>query len=229
MKTMRLHGINRDIWDRYRSTKPNWYYEVVEPGFKYNMSDLMAAIGIHQLRKTERFQQRREAIATRYNEAFADLALKIPFVANSQDTHAWHLYVIQLELERLSISRDEFIEKLIQDRPRTKKDRRPTPSSEKWAQIEQLFSDPEKVALLIKGQAPPGSGEMGQKMAKTLAKKAPLALAWANEIMTQGAGLPLDQGLKLELERLTAMFQTKDALEGLSSFMERRPPRYQGA
>lgn len=112
MKTMRLHGINRDIWDRYRSTKPNWYYEVVEPGFKYNMPDLMAAIGIHQLKKTNRFQQRREAIAARYTEAFSDLPLKPPFVANPQDTHAWHLYVIQLELEKLNINRDEFVEKM---------------------------------------------------------------------------------------------------------------------
>ena len=63
IKVMRLHGINRDIWDRYTATKPNWYYEVVAPGFKYNMPDLMAAIGIHQLRKVERFQKRRQAIA----------------------------------------------------------------------------------------------------------------------------------------------------------------------
>jgi dTDP-4-amino-4,6-dideoxygalactose transaminase len=112
MKTMHLHGIDRDIWDRYRSRKPNWYYEVIEPGFKYNMPDLMAAIGIHQLKKTDRFQKRRQEIAERYTEAFSDLPLKPPFVANPQDTHAWHLYVIQLESEKLKISRDEFIEKM---------------------------------------------------------------------------------------------------------------------
>jgi dTDP-4-amino-4,6-dideoxygalactose transaminase len=109
IKTMRLHGINRDIWDRDRSIKPKWSYEVVELGFKYNMSDLMAAIGIPQLKKTIWFQQRREAIAARYTEAFADLPLKTPFVKNAQDIHAWHLYVIQLELERLTLTRDEFI------------------------------------------------------------------------------------------------------------------------
>ncbi len=112
IRTMRLHGINRDIWDRYRSKKPNWYYEVVAPGFKYNMPDLMAAIGIHQLAKAYRFQKRRQEIADRYTRSFADLPLKTPFVANPDDIHSWHLYVIQLELEKLKITRDEFIEKM---------------------------------------------------------------------------------------------------------------------
>lgn len=112
IKVMRLHGISRDIWDRYTATKPNWYYEVVAPGFKYNMSDITASIGIHQLKKVEQFQIRREEIASRYNDAFADLPLRSPVVANPADRHAWHLYVIQLELERLSISRDVFIKKM---------------------------------------------------------------------------------------------------------------------
>lgn len=112
IKVMRLHGISRDIWDRYSSKKPKWYYEVVAPGFKYNMSDLMAAIGIQQLKKVDRFQQRREEIARRYTKAFSDLPLKTPYVAEPKDKHAWHLYVIQLELEYLQISRDEFIEQL---------------------------------------------------------------------------------------------------------------------
>jgi dTDP-4-amino-4,6-dideoxygalactose transaminase len=112
IRIMRLHGINRDIWDRYRSKKPNWYYEVVAPGFKYNMPDLAAAVGIHQLIKTERFQKQREKIARCYTEAFADLPLKTPFIENPEDIHSWHLYVIQLELEKLSITRDEFIEKM---------------------------------------------------------------------------------------------------------------------
>jgi dTDP-4-amino-4,6-dideoxygalactose transaminase len=112
IKIMRLHGINRDIWDRYRSKKPNWYYEVVAPGFKYNMPDLAASVGIHQLKKAYRFQKQREAIARHYTESFADLPLKTPFIANPEDIHSWHLYVIQLELEKLKISRDEFIEKM---------------------------------------------------------------------------------------------------------------------
>lgn len=112
IKTMRLHGINSDIWDRYTSNKPNWYYEVVEPGFKYNMSDITAAIGIQQLKKVERFQKRRQWIASKYTEAFEYLPLKTPYVARPQDTHAWHLYVIQLELEKIKITRDVFIEKM---------------------------------------------------------------------------------------------------------------------
>jgi dTDP-4-amino-4,6-dideoxygalactose transaminase len=112
MRVTRLHGINRDVWDRYRSNNPDWYYEVVAPGFKYNMPDLMAAIGIHQLRKVDKFQKRREEIANRYTDTFADLPLRTPFVARSEDKHAWHLYVIQLELEKINISRDVFIQKM---------------------------------------------------------------------------------------------------------------------
>ena len=110
MKTMRLHGINRDVFDRYTTTKPSWYYEVVAPGFKYNMPDLAAAIGIHQLKKADLFQRKREGIARRYDEAFADLPLRTPYLARPEDTHSWHLYVIQLELEKLAIGRYRFIE-----------------------------------------------------------------------------------------------------------------------
>jgi dTDP-4-amino-4,6-dideoxygalactose transaminase len=112
IRVMRLHGIDNDVWERYRSDKPNWYYEVVAPGFKYNMSDLMAAIGIHQLKKVDRFQERREEIARHYSESLGELPLKTPYVARPKDKHAWHLYVIQLELEIIKISRDEFIEKM---------------------------------------------------------------------------------------------------------------------
>jgi dTDP-4-amino-4,6-dideoxygalactose transaminase len=112
IKVMRLHGINRDIWDRYTSDKPKWYYEVVAPGYKYNMSDIMASIGIHQLRKVERFRERREQIARAYTAAFLDLPLKTPHVSCEEDVHAWHLYVVQLELETIKITRDEFIEQL---------------------------------------------------------------------------------------------------------------------
>lgn len=110
MKTMRLHGINRDVFDRYTSDKPSWFYEVVEPGYKYNMTDLAAAIGIHQLKQAWNFQKRRQWIAEQYNEAFADLPMTTPFVARPDDTHAWHLYVLQLDLESLTINRDKFIE-----------------------------------------------------------------------------------------------------------------------
>jgi len=114
IKTMRLHGISRDVFDRYTSDKPSWYYEVVAPGYKYNMTDIAAAIGIQQLKKAWNFQKRRQWIAERYNEAFLDLPLRIPYVTRPEDTHAWHLYVIQLELESLDISRDRFIELMME-------------------------------------------------------------------------------------------------------------------
>jgi len=112
IKVMRLHGINRDIWDRYRSDKPKWYYEVIEPGFKYNMPDIMAAIGIHQLKKVDRFRQRRESIAHRYNQAFKHLPITLPYVAEAKNVHAWHLYILQLDINQTNISRDAFIEKM---------------------------------------------------------------------------------------------------------------------
>lgn len=107
---MRLHGIKEDVFDRYTANRPSWYYEVVAPGFKYNMSDISAAIGIHQLRKARDFQERRQRIAERYDAAFADLPLQTPAVRRPDDTHAWHLYVILLDLDQLSIGRDRFIE-----------------------------------------------------------------------------------------------------------------------
>lgn len=110
VRTMRLHGINRDVFDRYQSSRPAWYYEVVAPGFKYNMPDTAAAMGIEQLRKVRRFQARREQIANRYSEAFRHLPLEIPAARRPDDMHAWHLYVIRLKLEYLRITRDRFIE-----------------------------------------------------------------------------------------------------------------------
>jgi dTDP-4-amino-4,6-dideoxygalactose transaminase len=110
MRIMRLHGISHDVFDRYTSDKPAWYYEVVAPGFKYNMTDVAASLGIHQLKKANLFQRAREAIAIKYNEGFKDLPLNIPHVSYPNDVHSSHLYVIQLKLEKLKISRDRFIE-----------------------------------------------------------------------------------------------------------------------
>jgi dTDP-4-amino-4,6-dideoxygalactose transaminase len=110
VRTMRLHGISRDVFDRYTSTAPKWYYEVIAPGFKYNMPDTAAAMGIHQLRKARRFLERRKAISARYNAAFSGLPLRTPAVQRPHDIHSWHLYVIQLELESLTIDRNRFIE-----------------------------------------------------------------------------------------------------------------------
>ena len=108
-KIMRLHGISRDAFDRYTSTKPSWYYEIVAPGFKYNMPDICAAIGIHQLRRLNGFQEKRERMAELYSRELCDLPIDLPSTIRSDDQHAWHLYPIQL-LPDAGISRDNFIE-----------------------------------------------------------------------------------------------------------------------
>ena len=110
-KVMRLHGINRDAFERYRSDKPSWYYEVIAPGFKYNMTDIAAAMGIQQLKKAWRFQKRRELIADAYDEAFAGLPVVLPPRAKDGDMHAWHLYTLRLS-DELSIDREEFINRV---------------------------------------------------------------------------------------------------------------------
>lgn len=108
---MRLHGISKDAFDRYSSRKPSWRYEVVAPGFKYNLTDLASAIGIEQLKKTRQFHARRLALAARYDEALRDLPLLLPPRPADGSAHAWHLYVIQL-LEADGSSRDEFIDEM---------------------------------------------------------------------------------------------------------------------
>jgi dTDP-4-amino-4,6-dideoxygalactose transaminase len=109
MRVLCLHGISRDAWDRY-SEKGNWYYEVMERGYKYNMSDIMAAIGIHQLRKLDPMNARRAIIAARYNAAFDEMEeLETP---PEGEGHPWHLYILRLNLERREINRSKFIEEM---------------------------------------------------------------------------------------------------------------------
>jgi dTDP-4-amino-4,6-dideoxygalactose transaminase len=106
-----LHGMSRDAWKRY-SSEGSWYYEVIRPGFKYNMTDIQAAIGLHQLRKLPQFQARRREIVHRYNEAFSQVEeLQIP-TERPEVEHAWHLYVLRLNVERLNVSRNQFMEEL---------------------------------------------------------------------------------------------------------------------
>jgi dTDP-4-amino-4,6-dideoxygalactose transaminase len=112
-RTMRLHGINRDAFDRFTAKVPSWYYEVVAPGFKYNMTDIAAAMGIHQLRKANEFQRKRAAIVDFYNRGLADCPIILPPEAAQGDIHSWHLYVIQLG-DSVSIGRDQFIEHLFE-------------------------------------------------------------------------------------------------------------------
>src|SRR4051812_3951281 len=110
-RTLGLHGMSRDAWKRY-GQGGSWFYGVDEPGFKYNMTDIQAAMGLVQLRKLAGFQRRRRHIVTAYNEAFGDIdALEIP-VERPEVEHAWHLYVLRLRFGALRIGRDQFIEEL---------------------------------------------------------------------------------------------------------------------
>lgn len=108
-RIMRLHGMSRDAFDRFTAKVPSWYYEIVAPGFKYNLTDIAAALGLHQLKRLPAFQARREQIAARYHAAFADLPVLLPPEAPEGDTHAWHLYVLRLA-DDAGITRDAFIE-----------------------------------------------------------------------------------------------------------------------
>jgi dTDP-4-amino-4,6-dideoxygalactose transaminase len=111
MRVMRLHGMSRDAFDRFTAKVPSWYYEIVAPGFKYNLTDIAAALGIQQLKRLTGFQKRREQIATQFNAAFAELPVTTPPVAADGDMHAWHLYVLRLG-EAAAPSRDMFIERM---------------------------------------------------------------------------------------------------------------------
>jgi len=109
MKIMRLHGIDRDAFDRFQSKKPAWYYEVVAPGFKYNMTDIAAAMGIHQLKKLPGFLKRRQYLAKRYFDALSNLPIILPSDDTDGGLHSWHLFVIRLQGDAL-MSRDELIQ-----------------------------------------------------------------------------------------------------------------------
>ena len=107
-----LHGMSADAWKRY-AKDGRWRYDVVAPGFKYNMGDVQAALGLQQLRKLERFHRRRVAIAAEYTRAFAGCEALEPPVERPHVDHAWHLYVLRLRLAALRIGRDEVIEELL--------------------------------------------------------------------------------------------------------------------
>jgi dTDP-4-amino-4,6-dideoxygalactose transaminase len=111
IRTMRLHGISHDVFDRYRSAVPSWRYEVVAPGYKYNLTDPAAAMGRVQLRRSHEMRDKRAAIAARYDEALSGLPLQLPAHADEGDTHAWHLYVSRLT-DDAGVQRDIFIEEM---------------------------------------------------------------------------------------------------------------------
>jgi dTDP-4-amino-4,6-dideoxygalactose transaminase len=111
VRMMSLHGISKDAWKRY-SAEGSWYYEIQRPGFKYNLTDIAAALGLVQLGKVDRMRDARQHIAELYDHGFGDLReIATPVVRDGID-HAWHLYPIRLGLERLRIGRGEFIAKM---------------------------------------------------------------------------------------------------------------------
>ena len=111
IRTMRLHGISRDVFGRYRSNVPSWQYEVVAAGYKYNLTDPAAAMGRVQLRRSPDMKDKRAAIAARYDDALSGLPLQLPTHAAEGDTHAWHLYVTRLT-DDATLDRAAFIAEL---------------------------------------------------------------------------------------------------------------------
>jgi len=114
VRCMRLHGINRDVWDRFTSEKPSWEYDVVAPGFKYNMPDITAAVGLAQLEKAEELRQQRQQCAEFYLNELSDIPTMIlPTAQCPMEHHAWHLFPVVLTPDA-SLGRNSFIEKIME-------------------------------------------------------------------------------------------------------------------
>jgi len=111
MRIMSLHGISKDAWKRFTS-EGSWYYEIVAPGFKYNLTDVAASIGIHQLRRADEMHRQRTQWAGLYTQLLGEVEEVILPQQRSDRIHSWHLYVIRLKLDRLKIDRGAVIEEL---------------------------------------------------------------------------------------------------------------------
>jgi dTDP-4-amino-4,6-dideoxygalactose transaminase len=109
-RVISLHGMSRDAWKRYQKGG-SWRYDVLVPGFKYNMTDIQASLGLWQLRRLEEFHRRRTEIAAMYTRAFIGDVFELPACARHVE-HAWHLYVLRLRPRALRIDRDRFIEEM---------------------------------------------------------------------------------------------------------------------
>ncbi len=106
MTMMRMHGMDRTTWDRYTSPKASWIYDIVAPGYKFNLPDILSALGREQLKKAFVFDQKRKSHVRRYNEELGKLDfVKLP---PTGEGNAWHLYLMRLDLSKLTIDRDEF-------------------------------------------------------------------------------------------------------------------------
>ncbi|MGB3242491.1 MAG: DegT/DnrJ/EryC1/StrS family aminotransferase, partial [Candidatus Omnitrophota bacterium] len=111
IKILALHGMSRDAWKRF-SDAGYKHYQVLYVGYKYNMMDIQAAIGIHQLPRIDSYWKRRQEIWSRYNEAFKDLPVFTPAPVEPDTRHAYHLYTLLLDIDNLKITRDEFLDEM---------------------------------------------------------------------------------------------------------------------
>lgn len=111
IKTLALHGMSKDAWKRFGDDGYK-HYQVTNPGFKYNMTDMQASIGIHQLGRIDRYWKRREEIWNRYNEAFKNLPVFTPAPVENNTRHAYHLYTLLLDLDKIKITRDQFLDEM---------------------------------------------------------------------------------------------------------------------
>jgi perosamine synthetase len=111
MRLMSLHGLSHDAWDRYRGGS-SWDYRITAPGFKYNLTDIAAAIGLHQLARAEKMRRARERVAHQYRERLEGVEeIELPLDPPNR-IHAWHLFPIRLRLDRLRVDRNRFMEEL---------------------------------------------------------------------------------------------------------------------
>lgn len=170
VSTMRMHGIDRPVWDRYTSKTASWSYSVVEAGYKYNLPDLLAALGREQLKKADRFLGERRRIAGIYGEAFRDLA----FVEPPPDGpgHAWHLYSLRLRPGSLRIGRDEFVDLLREAGVGTSVHFIPLHTMPYWADRYRLTPDsfPEALASFRRTISLPIWQGMGEDRARRVAR-----------------------------------------------------------
>lgn len=140
-RKMRLHGIDRDVFDRFTNIKASWAYDVVEAGYKYNLTDLASAIGRVQLRQVADFRTQRARLAARYDAAFASLPLTLPPHEAEGDTHSWHLYIVQVSPDA-PVTRDGFIQRLQEEGIATSVHYRPLHQMTYWAPMTEGQSFP---------------------------------------------------------------------------------------
>ena len=114
LKILALHGMSKDAWKRF-SDEGYKHYQVVECGYKANMMDIQAAIGLQQLKRIEKYHARREQIWKKYNKAFANLPVKLPEPPQENTKHAYHLYTVLIDKEATGITRDYFLEALTKE------------------------------------------------------------------------------------------------------------------